>query len=296
MTKPLPFTLLALVASLAAVQLNAQERLGGPRGLRGGPGDMLRASPIMQALDGDKDNEISAKEIDSSVAALMTLDKNKDGKLTEEELRPNFGDGGRGPGERGRGGFGERGGRGPEVPGGGGSVEELVGRIMAMDKNGDGKLTQDELPERMQSLMTRGDENKDGVLTKEEVTKLAQKEASASGGGPGELGERGEGGRGRFGGPGGRGEGGFRGGRGGPGGMVRMLPLMQALDADQDGELSAKEIENAVAALKTLDKNKDGKLAENELRPDFPEGGQGFGGRGPGGRGGEAPPPSGRNE
>jgi uncharacterized protein YuzE len=39
-----------------------------------------------------------------------------------------------------------------------------------------------------------------------------------------------------------------------------MLPVMTVLDADQDGEISAKEIENAVAALKGLDKNKDGKL------------------------------------
>jgi hypothetical protein len=56
-----------------------------------------------------------------------------------------------------------------------------------------------------------------------------------------------------------------RGGPGGPGGrgggMMRMLPLMTALDTDQDGELSAAEIEKAVAALKTLDKNKDGKLS-----------------------------------
>jgi Ca2+-binding EF-hand superfamily protein len=39
-----------------------------------------------------------------------------------------------------------------------------------------------------------------------------------------------------------------------------MNPLFQALDTDKDGELSAAEIANAPAALKTLDKNKDGKL------------------------------------
>lgn len=56
--------------------------------------------------------------------------------------------------------------------------------------------------------------------------------------------------------------GGFRPGGGGPrgAGLLRMLPVMTVLDADQDGEISAKEIENAVAALKGLDKNKDGKL------------------------------------
>jgi hypothetical protein len=76
------------------------------------------------------------------------------------------------------------------------------------------------------------------------------------------------------------------GGRGpGPGGRFggRMLPspVVQALDTDGDGELSAKEIENATAALKTLDKDKDGKLSTDELRPSIA-------GRGPGQGSGEA--------
>jgi Ca2+-binding EF-hand superfamily protein len=50
--------------------------------------------------------------------------------------------------------------------------------------------------------------------------------------------------------------------------------LLQALDTDGDGELSAKEIENATAALKKLDTDNDGKLTREELRP-------GPGGRGP---------------
>jgi Ca2+-binding EF-hand superfamily protein len=52
--------------------------------------------------------------------------------------------------------------------------------------------------------------------------------------------------------------------------------LFQALDADGDGELSAKEIEKATAVLKTLDKDNDGKLTREELRP------PGLGGRAPG--------------
>ena len=47
---------------------------------------------------------------------------------------------------------------------------------------------------------------------------------------------------------------------------IMMSPVMMALDADGDGELSAKEIENAPARLKTLDKDKDGKLSAEELR------------------------------
>ena len=60
------------------------------------------------------------------------------------------------------------------------------------------------------------------------------------------------------------------------------IPVMTAIDADQDGEISAKELAGAVAALKKLDKNDDGKLAADELRPRF--GGPG-GPRGPGGPG-----------
>jgi Ca2+-binding EF-hand superfamily protein len=57
---------------------------------------------------------------------------------------------------------------------------------------------------------------------------------------------------------------------------------MTALDADKDGKLSVEEIKNAVAALKTLDKNEDGVLEASELAS--PRGGQ-RGGPG-GGRGG----------
>jgi hypothetical protein len=53
------------------------------------------------------------------------------------------------------------------------SVEDIVERIMAFDKNKDGKVTKDELPERMHDLIARGDTNKDGALDREEIKKLA---------------------------------------------------------------------------------------------------------------------------
>lgn len=49
-------------------------------------------------------------------------------------------------------------------------------------------------------------------------------------------------------------------------------PLMLALDADGDGQLSANEIANATASLKALDANKDGQLTPDEFRPMPPEG------------------------
>ena len=59
-------------------------------------------------------------------------------------------------------------------------------------------------------------------------------------------------------------------------------PLIAMLDADGNGELSMKEIENAVVVLKKLDRNSDGKLTAQELpRPQFARGGPGSGrGRG----------------
>ena len=56
------------------------------------------------------------------------------------------------------------------------------------------------------------------------------------------------------------------GGRG-PGGMI--IPVMAALDEDKDGVFSTSEIENAEKSLIALDKNGDGKLDINELRPSF---------------------------
>ena len=94
------------------------------------------------------------------------------------------------------------------------------------------------------------------------------------GGGP-----NGQGGPGGFGGPGGPG---MRGGR------PPMSPLMEVLDANHDGVIDAAEIANASAALKTLDKDGDGKLTQDELRPPRPMNG------GPGGPGGPNGDPNGR--
>ncbi|MBN1344737.1 MAG: EF-hand domain-containing protein [Phycisphaerae bacterium] len=135
--------------------------------------------PLMVALDADKDGELSAEEIANAAAALKALDTDGDGKLSREEIRPKFV--GQGP-QAGFGGPGR--GRGP-APGGEGFVE----RIMSHDKDGDGKVTKDELPGRAQRLIERGDTNGDGAIDKEEAQKMAEEFAQRRGGpgqGPGQ--------------------------------------------------------------------------------------------------------------
>ena len=48
---------------------------------------------------------------------------------------------------------------------------------------------------------------------------------------------------------------------------LRRLPAFGALDADDDGEISAAEIDAAAESLATLDEDGDGQLSEDELRP-----------------------------
>ncbi len=86
-------------------------------------------------------------------------------------------------------------------------------------------------------------------------------------------------------------------GEGGPHGHHEPPPIIAALDADGDGVISASEIEGAIAALKTLDKNNDGELTKEELHPRGhggpPGPGEGFGHRsfgGPEGPGGDRGP------
>jgi hypothetical protein len=189
------FTLICSFAGLlafGAVDALAQDPGRGGRPGPGGPGGPggrgFMMSPLMTALDEDGDGVLSAKEIENASAKLKTLDKDKDGKLSAEELRPAVGPGGRG---------------GPGF--GGGTPTQILATFMAFDKDGDGKVSKAELPERFQNLMATGDTNKDGFLDKDELTKIAETRASARGG---------TGGRGGRGGPGG-------GGRGGPGGPAR---------------------------------------------------------------------------
>jgi predicted O-methyltransferase YrrM len=67
---------------------------------------------------------------------------------------------------------------------------------------------------------------------------------------------------------------------GGAGQRPPTLPIITALDANDDGVIDADELANATGALKKLDKNSDGKLSADEFRPPRLGGPAGFPGRG----------------
>lgn len=188
------------------------------------PGFMPLPSPVMVALDTDRDGELSAEEIANAAEALKTLDADGNGQLSREELRPKFpgpggpGQGGPGgfggpgrggpgnfpgPGQGGRGGPGQggpgqggpgQGGPGERGPGGGNFVE----RIMSFDTDGDDKVGKEELPEPMQRMLQHADTDGDGAVSRAEAQAMAER--FAPGGGPG----RGAGPGGRQANPGGR--------------------------------------------------------------------------------------------
>lgn len=132
----------------------------GPRGF-GEPnmGRFMRMFPMFAVIDVDEDGEISPRELKKSMLQLRTLDANEDGKLTEDELRPQFpggpgfgggpggGQGGPGGGQGGPGGQRGRGGPGFGTP------EDMVKRWMGFDANQDGQLSQQELLNMAQQLM-----------------------------------------------------------------------------------------------------------------------------------------------
>ena len=122
------------------------------------------------------------------------------------------------------------------------SVDDMVERIMAFDKNKDGKVTRDELPERMQFLIELGDTNKDGALDRDEIKKLVAARTTT---------------------PSGFGTGGFRPDFGtGPGAAGRILvggalpPGPDSIEAVvEDLKLPGKKKDQALAAVKAHDEH-----------------------------------------
>lgn len=183
----------------------------GPRRDRGPgePGRPPMPNPLVAALDTNGDHEISAEELAAATASLLTLDKNSDGKLTGDEMRPprregrgpgdgppgrdgaGRGDGppgrfddGRGDGPRGRAGAGR--GDGPPGRFGAGRGDGPPGPGQGPDGRGPGGPPN---PERIVEQAMRFDADGDGKLDKDELKKFADEFTSRMGR-PGGEGDR----------------------------------------------------------------------------------------------------------
>ena len=182
------------------------------RGAGGGPGQGRRAQggrsgqqmpPWVRLFDADSDGELSASEINNATTVLIKLDRNGDGVLSDDELRPPRGSGGEsrsaegrrgggqadsrgGPAMRGQqrrqGGPGRSGGNGGPGSGavGGGRGGDpaqadaaFAAEIMLLDANKDGLIAVEELPEHMHEAFETADADKSGTLNQNELLKLA---------------------------------------------------------------------------------------------------------------------------
>jgi collagen type III alpha len=138
-------------------------------------------------------------------------------------------------------GEGGPGGRGPGGPGGGRGFAPPF--MAALDTDGDGEISAEEISKASEALKTL-DKNGDGKLNREEL-----------------LGNRG--GRG----PGGPGMGGRDGGPGGPGGGPSMSERMLQMDKDGDGKISKDEApERMKENFDRWDTNKDGFIDKEEIQ------------------------------
>lgn len=210
-----------------------------PLGQAGGPGRPGGGFPNLREIiprqDANKDGKVSKDEAQGFVKENFDrFDANNDGVLDEDELAR----------------IGRRLDGAPGAPGAGNrpDPQQLIAMFDRADANKDGKLTRDEIPEDRRAQFARFMERA-GVdsIDKEQFARFA---AMLQGGGrPGEPGR-----------PESSPRGGYR------------PPVFVALDADNDGELSASEIEASSKALLKLDRNSDGKLSREELFPGSPDG------------------------
>jgi hypothetical protein len=207
MTKGLNMTgqlIIACFTLLAATTCWAQAPERGPdgppdRGFRDRdrpPGQFAPPPhPLMTALDTDGDNQLSAAEIAAASTALQQLDSNSDGVLQPQELRPRLFERpqtaggkfrhraaapqeGKTGGPRVRPARGELQQRSRQAQGSNQDnrrFELYADRIMNFDANQDGIISGDELPERMQRMIQRGDQDADGALSREEILGLVER-------------------------------------------------------------------------------------------------------------------------
>ena len=269
----------------------------------------------LRSMDVNKDGKIAKDELPERMQSILTrVDTNKDEVIDEQELKTledRFkGNAAQRPQANGQPADRPQGQRPQGQPpaqaqqGQQRTIGGFIARLREMDTNKDGIISKDEIPERMQSILTRVDTNNDDSIDEKELKALATRVGGNAGQRPQGDGQQagrpqgqrppgfgGQGGRpgqgGQPGQPGGRPDGfgannpqgqrppgfGGQGGRPGQGGQpgganaLPPLPIFMVLDRDRNGELSKEEVANAAKALSQLDRDRNGKLTIEELMP-----------------------------
>ena len=202
------------------------------------------ARPLFDRLDQNKDGQVAADEITEERKSyferlLREGDKNNDGKLSRDEFQAAA--------QQGR--------RRPDAPESNEQRPRQTERnvdpsaiFRTLDKNADGKVTPDEVPEerrqRFQAGLSRSDKDGDGGLNLDEfkASMAAMAGRAPDAAPPGQPGMP-------------------------PRPNIAAAPFFRAIDTDRDGKLSSDELAKAGDALKTLDRNGDGSLTPEELVP-----------------------------
>jgi Ca2+-binding EF-hand superfamily protein len=184
-----------------------------PRGGPGGPGEpggpaWDPAQDVERLMENDKnaDGKLSADEVTDTVKRMIDgADQNGDGIFDRAELtahmdnmRNRFRGGPRGGGPRGGGPGGP--GVGFRGPGGFGNQPfdptQFTGQLMQNDRNRDGRLTADEVPQQAMGMLQGGDRNNDGAIDAAELQIIMRRmggRARALGAGPNSGDEGGQG-------------------------------------------------------------------------------------------------------
>ena len=214
--------------------------------------DPFGAAATFERLDVDRDGKVNAAEVPESSRTffdrlLRISDTDKDGALSRDEflesVRPSA-TSKRRPVNRAV--------SRPGSPSGKGRNGDRL--FQQLDRNGDDRVTLDEVPKPKRPLfkrfLGRADSNEDRILTREEWSRAVAL------GNPGEKGTTEQ-----------------------AADMARPrrrpLGLFQMLDANGDRRLSEAELADAPRLLEKLDRDGDGAISIDELAPDRPGNGNG---------------------
>lgn len=196
---------------------------GQPGGAPAGP------NAIFAALDIDGDGTISKLELRKAAASLKKLDADNDGAISQAEC---------GGGAAG----------GAAIAGNG--ATQWIDQIMTKDRNGDGRLTADELNIGEVQMLQGADLNGDKAIDRQELAQFGKGQAAGGWQGNNFAGGANAGGAGRR-------------GNGNNDAMGRFLQF----DRNRDGRLTADEVpQQAMGALQGGDRNGDGAIDAGEMQ------------------------------